>query len=370
MKHILFVDDESNVLDGIRVLLRKHRHAWAMEFALGGERALEVLAARSFDVVVTDLRMPRIDGVTLLKHLLDHHPQTMRIVLSGDAERASALAVVPYAHQSLTKPCHLTELESMLARACLLGELVADAEVRSVIGRVGELPSLPRTYARLLQVLDEERSSAADLAAVIASDIAVTAKTLQIANSTLFGAGRSTTTVLEAIRLLGVETLKSVTLSTALFDASKLPAGARRFAEDLQCHSALIAELASGLAEADVRRDAFAAGILHDVGRLVLLPTIPEEATEASGQRHAKVGAYLLGLWGLPLPVVDAVARHHDDPAGSPSLLARAIEFSEKAIDDVTSSMRPTTAEVAEIRRVFLERSHLFRQQESTERAS
>lgn len=360
MKRILFVDDEVKVLDGIRLLLRKHRVTWDMTFATGGAHALELVAEQPFDVVVTDLRMPRVDGITLLRHLRDHHPQTMRIVLSGDAERSTALAFVPYAHQSLTKPCRLVELESVLARACRLGELVSDLDVRSVIGRLGDLPSIPTTYARLLKVLDSERSSADDVAAVIASDIAVTAKTLQLANSTFFGAGRATTTVVEAIRLLGMETLKSLTLSTALRDASTLASGLRTFAEDLHEHSWLVADLASRLAAGTACRDAFSAGILHDVGRLVLASTMPEERAEARSSgapshRHAKVGAYLLGLWGLPLPVIDAVARHHDAPEAEASPLAYAIAQAERIVDDVTSDPRPSAIDIAEMQRRVVE---------------
>jgi HD-like signal output (HDOD) protein/ActR/RegA family two-component response regulator len=383
-KRILFVDDESNVLDSLRVLLRKHRRTWDMEFAEGGDHALALLETREFDVVVTDLRMPRVDGLTLLKHLRDHHPQTMRIVLSGAPERSSALAVVPYAHQSLTKPCRLGELESVLARAFLLGDLVADPDVRSVIGGIGDLPSLPKTYARLVRVLDDENSSASDVAAIIAADIAVTAKVLQLANSPLFGSGRSVTSVVQAIPVLGVEALKSLTLSTAMFDGGGLSAPVRIFAEDLHEHSTLIAGLASDLSEPPFRRDAFAAGMLHDVGRLLLASTMPEEMSGGTGvvrrvapdagivpvRRHARVGGYLLGLWGLPPTVIDAVARHHDPVTEVTSPIARAVAIAEAIVDEVTDDLRPSPADIEEMRALVLERAPKREAAESKEIAS
>jgi putative nucleotidyltransferase with HDIG domain len=370
-KRILFVDDEANVLDGLRVLLRKHRRDWEMEFAQGGDHALAILDENAFDVVVTDLRMPKVDGLTLLKHLRAHHPQTMRIVLSGAPERTSALAVVQYAHQSLTKPCRLGELESVLTRAFMLGDLVADPDVRSVIGRIGELPPLPRTYARLVRVLDDENSGMADVAAVIASDIAVSAKILQLANSAFFGNGRAVSTVMQAIPMLGLEALKSLTLSTALFDAHGLAPRVRVFAELLHEHSSLIAGLASDLADESHRRDAFAAGMLHDVGRLVLASTMPEEmegstsvarrvtpdATPHPMTRHAKVGAYLLGLWGLPPMVIDAVAHHHDEVTPTTTPTACAIAIAEQVVDEVTDDLRPSSADIEEIRRLVAERA-------------
>ena len=382
-KRVLFVDDEAKVLDALRVLLRKHRCDWDMEFAEGGEQALAMLETRAFDVVVTDLRMPRVDGLTVLKHLRDHHPETMRIVLSGAPERSSALAVVPYAHQSLTKPCRLGELETVLARAFLLRELVADADVRGVIGGIGELPSLPRTYACLLRVLDDESSSVADAAAIIASDIAVTAKVLQLANSPMFGGGRAVTTVLQAIPMLGLEALKSLTLSTAIFDARGLSPRVRIFAEDLHEHSSLIAALASELAEEPFRRDAFAAGMLHDVGRLVLASSMPQEmdgatrlmrrpvpdAAAVPPTRHAKIGGYLLGLWGLPPSVIEAVARHHDELTEATPPITRAVVLAEHIVDDVTD-LRPSAEDVVQMRELVRERGPKRVGPEPKERAS
>jgi HD-like signal output (HDOD) protein len=384
LKRILFVDDESNVLDGLRLLLRKHRHTWEMEFAHGGARALQLLGEHAFDVVVTDLRMPRVDGLALLKHVREHHPHTMRVILSGDPVRESALAIVPYAHQSLTKPCRLGELESVLVRGCLLGDLVADPDVRGVLGRIGELPPLPRTYARLVQVLDDESSCSSDIASVIASDIAVSAKILQLANSSFFGCGRAVATVAQAIPLLGLEALKSLTLSTALFAAPGLPARVRLFAEDLHEHSSLIASLASELVAPADRRDAFSAGMMHDIGRLVLASTMPEEMDGATAimrrptpdgraaavTRHAKVGGYLLGLWGLPPTVIDAVARHHDEVDSTTSSIVRAIRDAENVVDEVTDDLRPSAADVEEMKRLVAARASERDDQRSKERAS
>jgi len=361
MKQILFVDDEANVLDGLRVLLRKYRHEWTMEFALGGPQALALLEARAFDVVVTDLRMPGIDGLTLLKFLRAHHPHTIRIVLSGDPGRTSALAAVPLAHQSLTKPCRPGELEALLARASLLGALIGDPEVRGAIGRLDELPSLPTTYARLLRVFEDERSCTADVAEVVSSDIAISAKILQLANSAFFGTGRQVTSVAQAIPLMGWETVKTLTLTTELFAARGLPAPVRAFAQGLHEHSLVVAQLAAELVENRDRREAFAAGMLHDIGRLVLASVMPEEMTGTPAEathkaRHAKVGAYLLGLWGLPPAVIEAVARHHDPELETSSAVGRAVAVAEQIADETTEKLRPGAEAIAEMHRVVQER--------------
>jgi YesN/AraC family two-component response regulator len=88
MKRILFVDDESRVLDGLRRMLYAQRQRWEMEFALGGEAALEACEKGAFDVVVSDMRMPGMDGATLLGHIRDRYPSSARVILSGFSEAA------------------------------------------------------------------------------------------------------------------------------------------------------------------------------------------------------------------------------------------------------------------------------------------
>lgn len=344
MKRVLFVDDEPQVLEGLRVLLRHQRGRWEMELATGGEQALAVLGARDFDVVVTDLRMPKVDGIALLKHLRDQHARTVRVVLSGEAGRGPALAAVPYAHQFLAKPCRLADLEAVLARAALIGDLVADESVRDLIGSIGNLPPLPRSYARLLGVIDDERCGARELAIVIGSDIGLTTKLLKLANSALFGVGRPIATVNEAIPLLGTETIKTLAIVTELVD--DYPMELRHFAEELHAHSTAVSAVAAELAPEAYRRDALAAGMLHDVGRLILASTgSPEDGP------HAEIGAYLLGLWGLPPVVMQAVATHHeplaeiDDPAG------RAVAVAEAYVDRM-EVQKPRVSELAELKRL------------------
>lgn len=352
---VLFVDDEVRILDGIRGLLRKQRHRWTMDFAVGGEAALEVLAKESYDVVVTDLRMPKVDGLALLQHLRERHPDTIRIVLSGDPERETALKVVPHAHRVLTKPCQASELESALNSARMLRELVSDEQVRRALGRVGDLPPLPQTYARLVRALEKETAGVNEVAEVIASDVAVSAKLLQIANSALFANGRAIANLTSAVSLIGVETLKTLVLSSALCNNRALPEHVRRLTESLTEHSLVVAKVAAELAPDPItRRDAFTAGMLHDVGRMVLaLEMSPGECENAfaspdgeagSCAEHARVGAYLLGLWGLPLEVIEAVALHHEGYEASP--VATAVHRAEEILFEVAHREVPSASDL------------------------
>jgi HD-like signal output (HDOD) protein len=369
MTNILFVDDEPRVLEGLQGLLRKHRKRWNMEFVVGGQCALDVLAERPFDVVVTDLKMPHVDGFAILQYLATRHPETIRIVLSGQAELGSAVAVTEHAHQALTKPCRAGELEAVLERACALRELIVDEEVRRALGRVNELPALPLTYTRLATMANDDRCGASDFANVVASDIAISASVLKLANSGFFAGGRKIGTVAQAVSLLGLDTVQSVALTSALFDTrTMLPAG-RVFAEDLQEHSTLVAGLAAKLA-GSLRREAFAAAMLHDVGRMVLalqMPEVKDGSTSAMRQTpsnieppeciHPKIGGYLLGLWGLPFAVFDAVTRHHQEPPADANPLAASIYWAERIVEDVVGDGRPNDQEIDEMHQLATARA-------------
>lgn len=336
---ILFVDDEECILDAFRALLRRHRDRWEVHVALGGAEAIERLSRETFDVVVSDLRMPRVDGVAVLKHVHDAHPHTMRVVLSGDVQRDSAIRVVPWAHQSLGKPCRVGELEEVLDRACRLRDLVSDAQVRTALGGIRALPPVPETYARIVRLLEDDDAEMRDIAAVLAADVGVAAKVLSLANSPFFGVRRAVSSVDEATRLLGVDIIKTLVLSSAVFSDTTMPKHLHGFASKLKAHSLEVGVAARRRAPAERQADAFTAGILHDVGRMAMAMHAATSAPNGApsgdddDRLHARVGGYLLGLWGLPLDVVEAVARHHDD-ALDDWPIARAIAEAEHANEE------------------------------------
>lgn len=330
MKRILFVDDEPQLLDGLRRMLRDQRAAWEMAFAPGGREALALLQRAPFDVVVSDMRMPGMDGATLLASVKEQFPAVVRIVLSGHTDPEAALRAVPVAHQFLTKPCEPAALKHIITRACALQALLDDPALKTVIGEMGQLPSLPRVYADLTRALAEPDVSLASIAGVVERDMAMCAKLLQLVNSAFFALPRRVTRVQTAIECLGTATLRSLVLSLEVFGPFEgRPPGAHFSLEILQGHALLCASIAKRmLPDKAQAEDAFMAGMLHDIGILVLATCLParlEEivvaaraegrslaaAEEALGVHHSDIGAYLLSLWGLPYPIIDAVANHH-----------------------------------------------------------
>jgi len=331
MRRVLFVDDEPRILEGLRRMLRPQRHEWEVAFAPGGEAALAMMEALPFDVIVSDMRMPGIDGATLLCRVREQYPQMVRIVLSGYTELSAALRVVPVAHQFLAKPCDAEMLRVAVERACHLKALLSDDSIRRTVTGLGDLPSLPRTYQALTQALADPDTSLQKVAKIIEQDVGISAKVLQLVNSAFFGIAHSMTNIQSAVSYLGINTLKNLVLSVEIFRAFKPKRDLPTFSlEKLQQHAQLATHIAARLpVPKHLAEIAVVAGMLHDVGKLILAWKLSEhfeevlaEALETrcpvykveqreDGFSHAEIGAYLLGLWGLPYSVVEAVALHH-----------------------------------------------------------
>lgn len=331
LKRILFVDDEPNVLDGLQNLLRKQRRQWDMVFALGGQAALAELAKGAFDVIVSDMRMPGMDGATLLRAVRDQYPEVTRIALSGHAEQEAMMRALPVAQQFLHKPCDAQLLRTVVERACSLQSILRDDGLRKIIGRLERLPSVPQTYWQLVELVSRPDINIEMIARTVEQDPAMSVKLLQLVNSAFFGLAQRMTSVRQAVSHLGFDVIKALALTAHVFAAMEGTRPIEGFSlERLQVNSLLVARLGKRLIVDPKRADeAFTAGIVHDVGKIILALALPERFAETlrvcrerrapfytvegevMGVTHAQVGAYLLGSWGLPFPIVDAVAYHH-----------------------------------------------------------
>jgi HD-like signal output (HDOD) protein len=310
VQRILVVDDEQNVLDGLRNLLRGRRHEWDMSFACGGEAALALLEKNAFDVVVTDMRMPRLDGAALLARVKDMQPKAVRIVLSGQTEAHSVMKAVFVAHRFLAKPCEPQLLRNVIERACRLHSMLASPELRAAVGRITVLPSVPGTYLALCRAIARPETAMKDIVTIVERDVGLCAKILQVVNSAFFGLPRRISNLLEATNYLGTVTIKNLAIAVDAFRGDSVRG--ETVPDQLQRQSLLTAQLAERMLAPDRLRadDAFLAGLLHDIGRLMHIPG----RRDAPQFGHPLLGAYLLDLWGLPESVVEAVA-HHQDPS-------------------------------------------------------
>ena len=346
-KHILFVDDEVKILQGLRRMLRGMRNEWKVAFARSGAEALKIMAKANFDVIVSDMRMPEMDGAELLTRVKQAYPQTVRIILSGHADKETIMRTVRPVHQYLSKPCDADALKAVISRACALKDLLAADRLQHLVSQMEALPSLPTLYCEVMEALQESDCSARQIGEIIAKDISMTAKILQMVNSAFFGTPRHFSNPVEAVVFLGLNTVKSLVLTFGLFAKFDNRAIPGVVIESIYTHSLQTGILARKIAVAEKMDrkqtdNAFMAGLLHDLGKLVLADNLSDSYREVLdltretgvdyneaeqsiiGATHGQVGAYLLGLWGLPDPIIEAVAFHHH-PGNGPNMGVRSL---------------------------------------------
>jgi len=325
MRTILFVDDEPMLLEGLRRALRDMRGEWTLLSATDGEEALRLLEDQPVDVIVSDMRMPGMDGRQLLKTVKERHPDVARLMLSGHADQASLLEAVGCAQQFLAKPCDAKVLRDTVTRTLSLRELLAGQAV-ALETAVDTLPALPGAYEDIVRCVQRPDTSLMQAAAIIGTDPSMTATLLKVANSAFFGPPRPVTTLERACSFLGMEIIAGLVLSGALVAAQPALFAAGGPLAGWPDHSLRVAAMARDLAVAESLGDAlvnqaFLAGLMHDVGLLVLAMQGREGGVFRPGagpwrepldDHHALVGAYLLASWGFPDAIVEGVAWHHD----------------------------------------------------------
>jgi HD-like signal output (HDOD) protein len=324
---VLFVDDEERVLEGLeRALSGVVDDDCELAFAGSGAEALDMLASDAFDVIVTDMRMPVMDGAALLERVHALHPDTVRLILSGQMEADAALRAATHAHQFLAKPSSAEAIYALVRSTTRLREMMASPVFRRAVGRVDQLPALPEVYRALQAELARPETALRRVAEIIEHDPALVAKLLKLASSAFFAGQRRCTSLMDAVTRLGVGVIEGLALGTVLEPEDR--ALARFGLRHLHDHSLEVAMTARTLAPA-IADVAFTAALLADTGMLVLARGAPDECApvwdraaaqkrpreelerEMWGADHAAVGAYLLALWGLPASIVEAVARHH-----------------------------------------------------------
>ncbi|MEV6493171.1 HDOD domain-containing protein [Actinoplanes sp. NPDC051633] len=363
--HVVFVDDEPRILDGLRRMLRRESSRWEMSFAAGAAEALAVMAARRCNVVVSDFRMPGMDGGELLSRVQTLYPTTARVILSGQTGEKDVLRVIALAHQFLTKPAGRDQLVQTVDRLIAAQAATGDDSARRDVSMVDSLPSPSGVVMQLITELNAEDASAESVGAIIEQDPAAAAKVLHLVNSSASMVGHVVTDVVQAVALLGTHTVRGLVLMhdvvRSLDPEGVLPNG---WIQNLTDHSVHTSRLARRLAgSAPWANEAFTAGLLHEVGQLVLAssrrddypgalstwrdvkpagaeadpevsPRLDEVERTLFGTCHSEAGANLLALWGLPAAVVESVAGHAapgtvssvQDPAAAVAFAHRVVE--------------------------------------------
>ncbi|QDG51370.1 HDOD domain-containing protein [Persicimonas caeni] len=358
-KHILFVDAEQRALEAIEQVLHRDSYRWNLSFASDGESALELLETDTVDVLVTELALPRLDGVQLLESARQLHPDSIRIVFSGEVELHRILQSSAVAHQALAKPASPRQVRQAIERASQVHEALGTEACRRLVSGADGLPMVPSIYSKLVCTLANPNASMQQVADVISEDVSLCAQILRLVNSAFFGLAREVTTVGDAIRYLGPAVVRDLVLSE---EAYRLVAHgsqqANAIIESVRRHSRMTAKVARKLVSSpELAEQAFLAGMLHQVGTLLLAARGEDieslerparaDAPSAGGGLiarrkepeldHFRLGAYLLGLWGLPAAIVETVAECSDPSisASTHAELIAAVHVAHRVIANV-----------------------------------
>jgi len=346
---ILFVDDEERLLSGLRRMLRDKRDLWDMTFASSGAEALKIMESGHFDVIVSDMRMPGMNGAQLLAEVRKKWPEMIRIILSGYAENEAVMQTVGLSHQYLAKPCDPELLKATISRTLNIQPYLKSTGLRQLVAGLRTLPVPSNTFTQLIAAIESEYSSLDQISKILRSDIALSTQILKLTRSAYFSLPQKTNDIDQAVRLLGFETIHGLATIANFFEMFKGEARHQTVIETLNQRSLTIGMLARQICKlrscsAPEAETAYCAGLLAHIGTLVIIANVPDKFDEVVrqvegqgidivsaeqqvfGSTHADLGAYLLGIWGFEKAVLTAVRSHHEealpDTATSPAAVA------------------------------------------------
>jgi putative nucleotidyltransferase with HDIG domain len=307
---------------------------WKVTMVPGAAAATTRLATHSCDVVVADFDLPEVNGQELLDQIHREHPKIIRILLADEADAPQRLAAIQGSHLLLTKPCDSDTLKTAITRALAVNRWLANDSLRELVARLRTFPIVPSLYLEVVSALKNPDATTAEVGAIIARDMAMMTKLLQVTNSASFGMSRKISDPVEAVGILGFETVKSMVMTLKLLNQYDKVKPVYFSIDRLWRHSTEVARLARRLAltQSDdpvLAESAFTAGLMHDLGKVILASNFDDQYSGAQalarkqqipldeiesqifGGSHGEIGAYLLGLWGMPLELVEAAALHH-----------------------------------------------------------
>ncbi len=335
MRRILFVDDETRVLQGLSRMMRYMQREWQMDFVDSGEKAVNLFEQSPYDAVVTDMRMPCMSGAELLQIICDRFPGTLRVILSGQSEKQAILRSLECTHRYHAKPCEAASIVQILNEA--FDTLFSESpKLRAKLTGIRNLPYRQDIGHQIKSICQAQAHTLAELTHTVSQDVALSIRLLHLANSSFFSAPGTVADLNSAVLLLGADGVSQVNeiVQQRQREEASCSAAMQDFARNVGEHSYLVARAAARIARLERRSEAevgaaFTAGILHDAGRLAMMAGMPTEyegvvAECAShpddiehlerrifGFDHGDAGRYMLSLMGISQSAVDAATFHH-----------------------------------------------------------
>lgn len=351
---VLFVDDQPLLLKMIYNVIQFKAPDWNIRLAGSGSEALQFLEEESSEIIVSDMNMPGMDGMSLLQTVREKHPNLLRFILSGQSSKNNILSSVGVAHQFLNKPIQMNELVEALELSRSLYRRIQDPGLQKMISTVGTFPTPREVYFKITNMLNDSEVELSDISEVVSEDVAISAKILQLVNSAFFGRGSRVDSINEAVSVLGIQNIRSLILVVGFAAEQDAELNTMISIDAYAQHALEVGQLSRWIAKrSGLKREEqdslFTAGLLHNIGKLVVVDHHKDYYQENGIQenpyedqlhieelgieenRHALIGAALLALWGLPAKIINAVAFHHDpeDSSGPQSNYAMLVHVAE-----------------------------------------
>jgi len=329
---IIFVDDEKNILDGLRRSLRRLRRDWNMEFANNGEEALDKLSRGSFDVIVTDMRMPGMDGAELLSRVHERYPQMLRIVLSGQCEEEATIRAVKDAHFFLSKPCNVEELQEILNDCFDFISSVGSEEAKNLALGLRKVPILSSTINSIKELVEAGEEDTGKYGDLVVTDPPLAGKLLNLVHSQFFVTAEKPFSVRKAVELITVRIIGVLIGEYELFNVIDENTPGIDLIKETYNTSVVASRIATRLSEMEALSEdqsiiVYKSTLFSDIGIPLLILSKGTEYVEVFGDSgrvsisavekerfgfsHDEVGALLLCSWGFPKEVVEFVKSHH-----------------------------------------------------------
>ncbi|MFQ3265049.1 MAG: HD-like signal output (HDOD) protein [Colwellia sp.] len=321
---VMFVDDEIMILKGLKRAF--FRNKWQILFADSGNKALKILEQESVDFIVSDMRMPGMNGVELFEKVATLYPQVVRIILSGHSDEEAAKKACFVAHQWFNKPCQPQVLEEMLEHIYKIKGSLPQEKVQQLVGKIKTLPSPPKVYMQLSAAIKDKSMDIDSISKIIGDDPALVAKILQLTNTSFFSNGKQVESISEAITRLGVDLVCCIVITAETYDKiSEIPGYS---IIDEQKHCLSTARLAASMVEPSLRQETILVGLLHNIGKFILYEVSPQVMAVYIEKRiigadnidleqrlfyadHTQLAGYLLHLWNFSYKLIENIVLHH-----------------------------------------------------------
>jgi HD-like signal output (HDOD) protein len=330
-KTILVVGGLRPWFQELQLVLQHVRPSWGVKHALTVDEAACLLPAVSWDALVYHPDVTSQQQVGL--RAPEAHSSIVHVPLCTKRSTTSVGSAPTFQTHAEAGADAAATVESIV-RTLYLEDWITRPAIKTLLPLITKLPALPKLHGEIIRELQSPDGSLETVSQLVRHDPMMSAKFLQIVNSSLFGLEYRVADPGEAVMYLGVIRTRALVLMSGVFsqfDSVRCPGTS---AEQIWDHSQRVASLAQGIAlsqteDPRLTEMAFTAGLLHDIGKLVLAGNVPEMYATAHkfqlqkrtgdseaemvilGTTHAEFGGCLLAIWHLPLPIIEAVWAHH-----------------------------------------------------------